>query len=251
MRRNLTPPGGWTSSTNWRGQRVGQPVRYWVTGSLLEGPGSRTADLLLPQMWIGLHPRWTSWFSLSRSRRRAALTDRTLKAAQITQEEDHGRLTEATLAPGTPSSKLAASKNSRFLHLQSWKNHTTLLPQRLKLVSTPTNTILTTTINHTSHIQNICSHPGSMDMPLMKGAWTWNRDRSISRLRQWILIRPLGLPPETVAAASQGPHFPLRLPGSLVPGPALPFPPAGPPPDPLGCRQRQESSGKALQSPGF
>jgi hypothetical protein len=63
----------------------------------------------------------------------------------------------------------------------------------------------------------------------MKGAWTGNRDSSTSRLRQWTLIRPLGLPPETAAAASPGPHSPLRLPGSLLPGPALPFPPAGPP----------------------
>jgi hypothetical protein len=215
-----------------------------TAGLLLEGPaaGSRTAGSLLPQMWTGLHPRWTSWFSLSSSRRRAGLTDRTLKAAQITQEEDHGRLTEATFAPGTPSSKLAASKNSPFLYFQSWKDHIALLSLGLKTVSTPTSTTLTTTINPTSHIQNTSSHLWSMDTPLMKGAWTGNRDRSTSRQRQrqWTLIRPLGAKSGRKDEKTKS----EEKTSSLLPGPALPLPPASLPQDPLGCRQRQESSGK-------
>jgi hypothetical protein len=64
-----------------------------------------------------------------------------------------------------PSSKLAALKNSLFLHLQSWKDHIPLLPLGLKTVSTLTSTTLTATINLTSfsHIQNTSSHLWSID----------------------------------------------------------------------------------------
>jgi hypothetical protein len=56
-----------------------------------------------------------------------------------------------------------------------------------------------------------------------------------------------------ILAASQGPHSPLHPQGSLFPGPALLYffdlPLADPPQDPLGCRQRQESSGKGPPIP--